>query len=392
MLSVTEARAAMLGCVDALAGEDVALEHCLGRVLATPLVAARDQPPFIASAMDGYALAQPKQGAPYVLVGEAAAGRAFERALAPGEAIRISTGAPAPEGTVSILIQEEASFEDGRLLRAQTNPGRHLRPRAGDFAAGATLLERGRLLDPIAMALAASSGTATLNVIKRPRAIAFAGGDEIMAPGVTVRDDQVYESGSFAVCGLGERWGAHATRGVSLADTEDAIARAVEDAWPKCDLLILIGGASVGPHDHTRSALARLGARVVVDKVAVQPGKPTWFAVTPEGCVLGLPGNPASAIVCAYLFARPLIEAMLGRDPMACVRPATAPLGSPLGKNGARETYLRARIGEDGRLTPFENQDSSLLTVFARANALTIRAPFAEPSAAGDLASYLPLA
>ncbi len=392
MFSVTEARAAMLGCVDALAGEDVEVEHSLGRVLSTPLIAARDQPPFIASAMDGYALAQPKEGAPYFIVGEAAAGRAFARALVPGEAIRISTGAPAPEGAVSILIQEEATIEDGRLIHAQPIPGRHLRPRAGDFAAGAALLERGRVLDPIAIALAASSGSATLSVTKRPGVVVFAGGDEVVAPGAMARGDQVYESGSFAICGLANRWGAHAMRGASLADSEDAIASAVRNALPQADLIVLIGGASVGPHDHNRNALARLGARVVVDKVAVQPGKPTWFASTPQGCVLGLPGNPASAIVCAHLFARPLIEALLGRDPLACVRPFSATLATPLGKNGARESYLRAHVGEDGRLTPFDNQDSSLLTVFARANALAIRRPFAEHAAAGDPAPYLPLA
>ncbi len=392
MLSVTEARSAMLGHVGTLADEVVALDQCAGRVLASPLIAARDQPPFTASAMDGYALAQEKPGEPFLIVGEAAAGRAFGRSLAAGEAIRISTGAPTPEGAAGILIQEDARVENGRLLDASVAPGRHLRPRGGDFAAGATLLERGRILDPIAIALAASSGTATLNLVRQPRVIVFAGGDEIVAPGASARDDQVFESGSFAVCGLAERWGAEVERGTALADAEDRILSSIGDALPRCDLLILIGGASVGPHDHNRGALARLGGQMVVDKVAVQPGKPTWFATTSAGRVLGLPGNPASAIVCAYLFARPLIEAMLGRDPLACVRPRFARLAAPLGKNGSRETYLRARLNEDGALAPFDNQDSSLLSVFASADALVVRAAHAEPAAKGELTPYLPLA
>lgn len=391
MLSVSEARGAMLGQVSALAEEAVVLDQCVGRVLAAPLIAARDQPPFAASAMDGYALALEKPGAPFLIVGEAAAGRAFGRSLSAGEAIRISTGAPVPEGAAGILIQEDARIENGRILGASVAPGRHLRPRGGDFSAGATLLERGRILDPIAMALAASSGTATLKLVRQPRVIVFAGGDEIVAPGASARDDQVFESGSFAVCGLAERWGAKAERGTALADSEDRIVASVADALSRCDLLILIGGASVGPHDHNRGALARLGAQMVVDKVAVQPGKPTWFATTPTGRVLGLPGNPASAIVCAYLFARPLIEAMLGRDPLACVRPRFARLAAPLGKNGPRESYLRAGVDENGALAPFENQDSSLLSVFAKADALVVRAAHAEPVAAGEMAPYLPL-
>lgn len=391
MMSVSEARAAMLSHFSALADERLAIEYCRGRVLAAPLIATRDQPPFTASAMDGYALAHEKPGEPFVLVGEAAAGRAFDRPLKPGEAVRISTGAPAPEGAVGVLIQEEARIEDGRLLGARVEPGRHLRPRGGDFAAGDTLLQPGRVLDPVAIALAASSGAAQLKLVQRPRVIVFAGGDEIVTPGSPARDDQVFESGSFAVCGLAERWGALVERGASLADAEGAIAHAVADALPRCDLLILIGGASVGPHDHTRGALARHGARIMVDKVAVQPGKPTWFATTPAGRVLGLPGNPASAIVCAYLFARPLIEAMLGRDPLACVRPRMARLAAALGKNGPRETYLRANLSEEGILAPFENQDSSLLSVFTRANALAIRAPHAAPSLVGENSPYLPL-
>jgi molybdopterin molybdotransferase len=383
MLSVAQARAIMVGAFAPLAAETIPLDDCHGRVLAQALLAGRDQPPFDASAMDGYALASAAAPGDYQVVGESAAGRGFSRALRPSEAIRISTGAPLPAGADGVLIQEDAKLDGDRLLGAQVRPGRHVRRRACDFAAAALLLEAGRKLDPVAIALAASAGSAELAVTRRPRVTVFAGGDEVVAPGGAAGPDQVYESGSFAVCGLIRQWGGQATRGATLPDDEGAIAAAAANAFTQGDLIVLIGGASVGPHDHARPALARLGVEIGVDKVAVKPGKPTWFGIAPAGRVLGLPGNPASAIVCAHLFLRPIVARLLGMSREG-LNFTNAPLANALEANGGREAYLRARLDEAGQLHVFDNQDSSLLSTFAAANALAIRPPNAPAAAPGE--------
>lgn len=389
MLSVAEARQALLGACSALDEETLPIERAYGRVLASPLIAQRDQPPFDASAMDGYACARTDTLQNLTIVGESAAGRAFPHALRAGEAIRISTGAPIPDGADGVLMQEDAQLVGDTLVGVQVARGRHIRPRGGDFVAGQLLLDRGRKLDPTAIALAASAGFATLRLVRRPRVTIIAGGDEIVPPGQKARTDQVYESGAFAICGLVERWGGEASRGAVLPDNESAIMNVAADALETCDLLVLIGGASVGPHDHARPALARLGVDILFDKVAVRPGKPTWFGVSPAGKVLGLPGNPASAIVCAMLFLRPALEAMLGRDPAPLSEPRHAPLVAPLPANGPRETYLRAHLGENGKIRVFGDQDSSLLSVFAQSNALVLRPPNAPAAPESGDVPYL---
>jgi molybdopterin molybdotransferase len=391
VLSVSDARARLIGAVQALTAEEVPIGAALDRVAAEPIHAIRDQPPFAASAMDGYAFRAENAPCSYTLVGESAAGSAFTRTLAPGEAVRISTGAPLPLGADTVLAQEDAKVEHGRLIGANSRAGRHVRQRAGDFAAGAVLLEKGRKLDPVALALAASAGRDRLKVTREPRVEIMAGGDEVVAPGGDVRDDQVFESGSFAVCGLAEKWGGRATRGAILPDNQASIETAALAALARSDLLVLIGGASVGPHDHARAALEQLGFVIQFDKVSVRPGKPTWFGVSPHGKVLGLPGNPASAIVCSILFLKPIIDAMLGAQ--ATFAPVTrrAPLAHALSANGARESYLRARLDADDRLRVFDDQDSSLLSVFAHANALIQRPANTGPAAEGELIPYLSL-
>jgi molybdopterin molybdotransferase len=389
VISVDAARAQLIAAFGTLGVEDVQIAEALGRTLAAPLRASRDQPPFAASAMDGYALQAGATPQNYAIVGEAAAGHAFTRALNPGEAVRISTGAPIPAGADSVLIQEEAKREGDTLVGAHVRAGKNVRPRAGDFAAGDLLLEQGRKLDPVALALAAGGGFSSLQVTRRPRITVFAGGDEVVPPGGAVRDDQVFESGSFAVCGFIEKWGGAATRGAVLPDEPAAIERAAAAALEQSDLIVLIGGASVGPHDHARPALARLGLQTYFDKIAVRPGKPTWFASSPRGKALGLPGNPASAIACAVLFLKPVVEAMLGGAPEATLRFRRAPLAQALGANGDREHYLRAMVGEDGRILAFSDQDSSLLTIFSRANALLRRLPNAPAAQADETVEYL---
>jgi molybdopterin molybdotransferase len=355
------------------------------------LIAARDQPPFASSAMDGYALAAADAPRDVTIVGESAAGRAFSGTLGRDDAVRISTGAPLPSGADGVLIQEDAQIEGARLIAANVTAGRHVRPRAGDFRVGDVLLERGRRLDPIAVGLAAGAGAGALSVARRPRVSVFAGGDELAQPGGSASADQIYESGSFALCGLIEQWGGVPRRAEALPDNEAKIAEAARAASDASDLVVLIGGASVGPHDHARAALESLGVEIIVPKIAVRPGKPTWFGASKRALVLGLPGNAASAIVCASLFLRPILEAMLGGDTRACMRLQHAPLAAPLAANRPRETYLRARLTDDGRIAAFDDQDSSLMSVMAQSNALILREPNAPAATAGEVVSYLSL-
>ncbi len=392
MTSVAEARAAMLAAVRALPGEAVALEHALGRTLAAPVRALRAQPPFAASAMDGYALRAADTPGVLRIVGESAAGHAFARPLSVGEAVRISTGASVPIGADAVLIQEDARVEGEQLHSGAVAPGRHLRDAGVDFAADEIVLEAGRELDPIALALAAAAGAATVEVARRPRVTILCAGDEIAPPGAVLRDDQIFESCSYAIAGLATQWGALTTRVGALPDVPAAIACAAEEALRSSDLVVFIGSASVGPHDHARSAFESLGAGIVVPKVDMRPGKPTWFATTPLAPVLGLPGNPASAIVAAVLFLKPLLERMLGRS--GDVALANARLLAPLPANGPREAYLRARAVENGGemwIDASADQDSSLLSVFAGANALLLRRAQSSSVERGQRVEFLPM-
>ncbi len=385
----------MLAAIAPLESEAVALDDALGRMLAQEISARRDQPPFAASAMDGYAVRAADTPGVLRMVGESAAGRGFEGAIEAGDAIRISTGAPLPDGADTIVIQEDAVREGDRVTVPAAKAGRHIRPRGGDFTAGTALLPAKRKLDGVALALAAASGVASLSVARRPRVAILCSGDELVAPGGTPGPFQIYDSATHGVAALIRSWGGIAQRLVLARDHVDEIAVAAQRGLNDSDLLLVLGGASVGDHDHARPALMRLGLELRVEKIAVRPGKPTWFGVTPHGPVLGLPGNPASALVCAWLFLRPLLEAMLGRDPQACVQLHRARLSHPLPANGQREHYLRARtdIDDQGQLTvrAFEDQDSSLLSVFAAANALIRLEPGADALEDGALVDILPL-
>jgi len=393
LASVAEARAAMLAATIALEPETVTLEHALGRILAGDVSASRDQPPFDVSAMDGYAVRSADAPGRLHLAGESAAGRGFAGHCEKGSAIRISTGAAIPEGADSVVIQEDVRRDGDEITVPASRPGENIRPRGGDFRAGTLLLARGRFLDGVGVSLAAASGMAMLPVARRPRVAILSSGDELAAPGTTPGPWQIFDSSTHGIAALVRGWGGVPYRLGVAQDEVSAIARAAEQGLRNGDLLVVIGGASVGDHDHARPALMQLGLQPTVEKVAVRPGKPTWFGTTPLGPVLGLPGNPASALVCAELFLRPLVAAMQGCDPEPRFRRAA--LARPLPANGPREHYLRSALSVDseGRLTvhAFEDQDSSLISVFASANAL-IRLPSDAPAAAaGTLVDVLPL-
>lgn len=385
----------MLALVRPLPGENVPLQSALGRVLTQDIVAVRDQPPFAASAMDGYAVRSGDTPGNLRLIGESSAGHGFEGHCEAGTAVRISTGAAMPDGADTVVIQEDVRRDGNGITVPATAAGKNIRPRGCDFTAGTVLLSAGRRLDGVALSLAAASGMAQVPVARAPRIAILSSGDELAAPGSQPNPYQIFDSGTFGIAGLIQTWGGIANRLAVEKDDVGAIARAAEEGLGASDLLVVIGGASVGDHDHARPALMRLGLSLAVEKIAVRPGKPTWFGKASQGLVLGLPGNPASALACAALFLRPLIEAMLGRDPSHCVATHPARLTQGLPANGPREHYLRARLELDGEgrqiVCAFEDQDSSLISIFAAANAL-IRLPADAPErTAGVMVDVLPL-
>ena len=382
----------MLATVAPLGAEATALAEALGRVLAQDVVASRDQPPFAASAMDGWAVRAADGPGRLKIVGESAAGHGFADAVGPGEAVRIFTGAAVPTGADAVVIQEEAARDgDHVVIPAVTHP-RHVRPPGQDFRAGDRLLAAGTRLDPWRLSLAAAAGVAQARVSRRPRVAILSTGEEIVEAGGSPGPFQIFNSGTPALAALVRTWGGEALVLTSVGDDAVATARAVAGA--ACDLIVTIGGASVGDHDLVKPALARLGLELIVESVAVRPGKPTWFGVLADGrLVLGLAGNPASALVGAELFLKPLLARMLGADPALHLVAARA--AGALAANGPREHWLRARLthAPDGALVaePFADQDSSLVSVFAGADALVRRPAGAPAVKPGETIEVAPL-
>ncbi len=378
--------------------ESVAVGEAAGRTLAEPLAALRTQPPFSASAMDGYAVraadvASP--GARLRVVGTAPAGHAFAGAVGPGEAVRIFTGAPVPEGADTILIQENADASDGTVVpRTSEQRGRFVRPAGLDFREGEVLIPAGRRLTPRAIALAAAMGHASLPVRRRPRVAVLATGDELVRPGEAMRADQIVASNVYAIAGMvTEAGGSPIDLGIATDDfaaLEAAIARAEADG---ADVLVTLGGASVGDHDLVQSALTRRGMKLGFWRIAMRPGKPLIFGSLGPMAILGLPGNPVSSIVCAQLFLEPLLRALVGDPEAGADRTIPAILGGDLPENDMRQDYLRARlsIDEAGRAiaTPHARQDSSMLRLLAEAQCLIVRPPFAPAATAGSTCRIL---
>jgi molybdopterin molybdotransferase len=394
LLPVAEAVRRLLADAAPLPSQRVPLAQAAGRVLAEDLAALRTQPPFSASAMDGYAVraADAAVGARLRLVGASRAGERFAGRLGEGEAVRIFTGAPVPEGADAIVIQEDADRDgDEVLVREVVAAGRYIRPPGLDFRKGDTLLEAGRELDPRALSLAAAMGYFELPVRRRPVVALLANGDELVPPGAQPGPDQIVSSNTVGLAALVERTGGEA-RDLGIApDRSEAIAAHVDKA-AGADVLVVIGGASVGEHDLVRAALAARGMALDFWRIAMRPGKPLMVGRIDDLRVLGLPGNPVSALVCGYVFLRPLIRKMLGLDPNA--RLVRARLGAPMAVNDQREDYVRGDLREQGGelvATPCQVQDSSMLATLARANSLIVRPPHAPPAEAGDHVAALPL-
>jgi molybdopterin molybdotransferase len=393
LMPVDEARALVLAGVKPVGIEKVALAAAHGRVLALDLHARHDQPPFAASAMDGYAVNSKgaSSGSQFRLVGTAAAGHPFRGKVEKGQAVRIFTGAVVPPGADAILIQENTSVEAGFITStAAVEKGRHVRPRGLDFSKGQLLLKAGQRLSSRDIGLAAAMNHASLRVRRRPIAAILGTGDELVSPGQRLREGQIASSNNPALAAF-VRWaGGDAIDLGIVPDDQQRIRMAIRRA-DVADILVITGGASVGDHDLVKASLEAEGAKLAFWKIAMRPGKPLMFARHRGLRILGLPGNPVSSLICARIFLKPLIDQFLGSPEQDI--PLQATLALPMRANDQRQEYARGRLdrGKDGGLiaTPYVTQDSSMLRLLANANCLIIRPPFAEPLAAGAQVSVL---
>ncbi len=392
LISVDEALSVITSSALTPGTERVDLSDALGRRLAKDVLAEVSAPPANVSAMDGYAVRfeDVASGSMRLKVtGEIPAGRLPPRPIGRGEAMRIFTGAPVPEGADHILIQEEAVREGDtvRATAAQSAPS-HVRIAGRDFASGEVLMPAGARIGPSEIALAAAGNHAALWVHRPIRVAIITSGDELRPPGTSLAPGQIIDSVSPAIGALVQAWGGQAVFAPIVRDSIEAIGEAVS-AVSDAEIIVAVGGASVGDYDLMKAAFLEAAADILFAGVAVRPGKPTWFARLGTQCVLGLPGNPASAYVCAHLFLRPVLEGERGKS-----ETFAAKLAAPLEAEGNRETYLRAICGAglDGlSVRTLPDQDSSLLRPLNAANCLVRRRPRSPAAPTGEIVSCLPL-
>ena len=397
MLSVEEAQRRILAAARPTPGEQIGLAEAHGRVLCEDIAARRTQPPTAVSAMDGYAVrAEDMAEVPARLriVGYAPAGGAYDGTLERGEAVRIFTGGPVPDGADAIVIQEDTDTDGSTVTVKESAPkGHYIRPAGLDFRAGDVLLKKGRLLTARDIGLAAAMNHPWLMVHRRPRVTILATGDEVVMPGDPVGPNQIVSSNGLGLAAAVRAFGGEPILLGIAPDDRDVLGRMAAGAAGS-DLLLTTGGASVGDHDLVQSVLGTQGLEVDFWKIAMRPGKPLMFGQIGTTMMLGLPGNPVSTLVCAMIFVQPALRRMIGLGDGA---PPTvkARLAAPLPKNDRRQDYLRAtaeRGAEGGLLVrSFEKQDSSMMAPLARADCLILRPPHAEPSAAGDAVDVLPM-
>ena len=390
LLAVEAAQAALLALADPLPTQARALVDAAGCYLADPLVAKRSQPVTALSAMDGYAIRHADLPGPWRLAGEVRAGSWPEAALEQGCAVRIFTGAALPAGADTILVQEDGRVADGIVTLTGDGPpaiASHVRAASSDFAQGALLLQAGARLTPAALALAAMAGFGTVTVGGKPRVAIITTGDEVVAPGAALAPGQIPDSNSVMLAAMLDSDAVCTGSIVHVPDNRASTATAISKAAEAHDVIVTVGGASVGTHDHVHGALTELGAPPRFWKVAMRPGKPVMAARLGGAVVLGLPGNPASAFVTAQLFLRPLLRHLAG-----AARPLPdinfSPLAVPLAQGGARRDYLRA-VHDSRTLTPCASQDSGSVVSLAAANALILREIGATALPSGVLVPYI---
>lgn len=390
MITVDQALAHLFDLVKPTAIEEVPLRDAAGRVLATAQVSRRDQPPFPASAMDGYAVpgGEVRVGAKFTVIGESAAGARFEGTVGAGQAVRIFTGAPVPVGATHVVIQEDVARDGDQITLTDTlESGSNIRPAGNDFKAG-QMFEAPKRLTPQDVALLASMNIPCVPVYTRPTVALISTGDELVMPGQDPGPDQIIASNTFGIDAQLRAIGALPRILPIARDTRDSLAT-VFDLAKGNDLIVTIGGASVGDHDLVGPVAADLGMDRSFYKIAMRPGKPLMAGRMGDAAMVGLPGNPVSAMVCAQLFLAPMIHAMQGL-PAGRTAEITLPLSAPLPANGNREHYMRARV-ENGSVAAFDRQDSSLLSILSNANALIVRPVGDGPRETGEMVRVIAL-
>ncbi len=402
LISVQAAHDIIARNASPLSTDIIPLRSAHGHVLAQDIQAKVTLPPLGASAMDGYAVKlEPHyaQGAVFTRIGEAPAGAPFQGSVKQGECVRIFTGGAVPDGANHVIMQENVSVDGNKItLTKPISPASHIRKAGIDFKIGDMVLKQGHMLDAYGIAMLAATNHGEVKVFKRPKVALIANGDELTEPGTNASIGNVISSNPYALAPLIESWGARAVFTGISKDDPAAIKSHIE-SHADADILVPIGGASVGDHDYMRGVFDQLGLAPLFTKIAVKPGKPTWLGTLPsisrdKQYVLGLPGNPASALVCAHIFLKPLIMALCGNTASVHTT-VTARLTEAMKPNTWRSEYVRAcaKISKDGtlRVTPYPRQDSSLLTPFLSANCFLVRAPETPALHVGDTVQIYPI-
>jgi len=390
VISVAEALARIFALLKPLDTEVVPLREAAGRVLAQAIIAKRDQPPFDASVMDGYGISDtaPEVGARFTVVGEAAAGHAFDGHINPGEAVRIFTGARVPDGVERVIIQEDVCRNDNTIvLNRKLDSSLYIRRQGADFNVMSEL-KSPRRLSAADVSLIASMNQSVVPVFRRPNVALIATGDELVMPGERPDDDQIIASNTFGLAATVEAANGRA-RVLPIARDSEASLMAIFDLAKSADLIVTIGGASVGDHDLVGKVAAKLGMERAFHKVAMRPGKPLMAGLLAGTPMIGLPGNPVSSMVCGHIFISPALDALQGL-PARPIPRRVVPLAAPISDNGPREHYMRATFS-DGEVTAAVRQDSALLSVLSSANALIVRPPNDGSRQAGELVEVIDL-
>jgi molybdopterin molybdotransferase len=382
MLSIAEARELVLAAVKPLPSEDVALIEALGRVLAEEVRSDADLPPFDSSAMDGFAIVA-GPAADLEIVGESRAGRPTDTPVGSGEAIRISTGAQVPAGSDAVVPIERVEVDGGRVRVPETRVGANVRRAGEDVPAGTAVMAAGRVLGAAEVGVLAALGHAVVRCGAVPRVAVLVTGDELVEPGEPLEPGQIRNSNSYALAAQATRAGARVVRREVVRDDRAATEAALEAALGEADVVIASGGVSVGPHDHVKPALAALGVEERFWRVALRPGKPTWFGERGGKLVFGLPGNPVSAMVTFHLFARPALRALAGAEPDGLRAHAIADRALP--RTPGRDEVVRCRLAarDDGwHVEPTGSQGSHVLSSMLDADAFAL-----VPAGEGEIAA-----
>ncbi len=390
MIPLEEAQERLLALATPLETEMAGIHEAAGRYLASDILAKRTQPAKDLSAMDGYAVAHATFPGPWQVTGEAAAGSSFNENVAADSAARIFTGAPLPGGTDSILIQENAKADDGKLTPladVTLEKGQHVRRAGSDFCLGDKIIEAGAKLNAAHIGLATLAGLAEIPVHRKPRIAILSTGDELVPPGQVIGEDQIPASNGVMLAAMLQNLPCEIVENRIVPDDLEQMKAAFKEA--KADIIITIGGASVGDHDLVRPALDAVGAELDFWKVAMRPGKPVTAGKLADAVVLGLPGNPVSAYVTAFLFLMPMLRQMSGsKSPFPLKH--TAKLEQSLPANGPRANFIRALVRGDS-IAPLPSRDSAILTALSAANALIYRPISAAKAEAGNFAEYFAL-